>query len=111
VLAALLIGLFVKFGLSFLVRSRLHIPVLASLIANMFVAIFAFDLLLALHGAHERMLGFSAVADGVTLYVAIAFLIRTRRERIRHSPRSIWSSRANLVRPWPSNYALRFWLR
>jgi len=81
-LAGVIGGLFAQFGLSFFVRSWLHVPVAAFLVANIAAAFFAADSLLALYGAHERMLGLGTVADDVLLYFAVVLLVRTRREAV-----------------------------
>ena len=80
VLAGVMVGLFAQFGRAVFVRTPLHAPVLAFLVANIAAALVAADTLLALYGAHERMTGLGTIADGVLLYFAIAFLVRTRRE-------------------------------
>lgn len=80
VLAGVMVGLFVQFGRAVFVRTLLHIPVLAFFLANIAATLFAADSLLALYGAHDRMIGLGTIADGVLLYFAIAFLVRTRTE-------------------------------
>jgi O-antigen ligase len=79
-LAGVLVGLFISFGRSFFVRSALHVPVLAFLVANVAASIFAADSLLALHGTHVRMLGLGTIADWVLLYFAVVLLVRTRAD-------------------------------
>lgn len=82
VLAGVIAGLFLQFGRSFYVHSPLHIPVGAFLVTNIAAAFLAVDSLLALYGAHERMLGLGTVADQVLLYFAVVLVIRTRWEAI-----------------------------
>jgi tetratricopeptide (TPR) repeat protein/O-antigen ligase len=82
VLVGVLVGLFVRFGRSFLMWSPLHVPVLAFLAASIAAAVFAADTFLALYGAHARMLGLGTIADWVGLYFAVVLLVRTRREVI-----------------------------
>jgi len=79
-LAGVLLGLITRYGRTVLVWSWLHIPVLSFLAANILATIFAVDPLLALYGAHTRMIGLGTIADGVLLYFAIALLLRTHRE-------------------------------
>jgi O-antigen ligase/tetratricopeptide (TPR) repeat protein len=80
VLAGALLGLIVRYGRPVLVWSWLHVPVLAFLFANVAATVFAVDPLLALYGAHSRMIGLGTIADCVLLYFAIAVLVRTARE-------------------------------
>jgi len=80
VLAGVMVGLIAQYGRTVFVWSRLHIPVLAFLVANTAATVFAVDPLLALYGAHTRMVGLGTIADGVLLYFAIALLVRTGRE-------------------------------
>jgi O-antigen ligase/tetratricopeptide (TPR) repeat protein len=82
VLAAILAGLLVRFGREFLPWSWLHVPVLAFLVFNVAATLVAADRLLALFGAHPRMLGLGTVADWVLVYFAIAMLLRTRTDAI-----------------------------
>ncbi|MDP9223419.1 MAG: O-antigen ligase family protein, partial [Actinomycetota bacterium] len=82
VLAGVMVGLAVQYGRTVVVRSWLHIPVLAFLLANVVATVFAADSLLAFYGAHERMTGLGTIADGVLLYLGIAFLVRTPREAL-----------------------------
>lgn len=81
-LAAVLIGVFLRFGRSSIVWSWLHLPVLAFLVVNAAATIFAADRTLALFGTHARMLGLGTIASWVVLYFAIVFLVRTRGEAI-----------------------------
>jgi O-antigen ligase/tetratricopeptide (TPR) repeat protein len=81
-LAGVLAGLLIQFGRSFLVRSWLHVPVLAFLLANVAASLFAADSLLALYGTHDRRVGLATIADGVLLYFAIVHLIRNRGEAV-----------------------------
>lgn len=81
-LAGVLAALFVQFGRSMLVRSILHIPVLAFLGVSVAATFFAADPILALYGARGRMLGLATIADGVLLYFAIVLLVRTRGEAL-----------------------------
>ncbi|MDP9226808.1 MAG: O-antigen ligase family protein [Actinomycetota bacterium] len=80
VLAATMAGLFVQFGRAFVVRSWLHVPVLAFLLTSMASTLFAVNLTLALFGTHARMLGLASTVDFVVLYLAIVMLVRTRHE-------------------------------
>jgi len=80
VLAAVILGLIVRYGRTVLVWSWLHAPVLAFLAVNVAATLFAVDPLLALYGAHTRMVGLGTIADGVLFYFAIALLVRTRRD-------------------------------
>src|SRR5712691_70882 len=80
VLAGVMLGLIVRYGRSALAWSWLHIPVLAFLAVNIAATLFAVDPLLALYGAHTRMIGLGTIADGVLLYFGIALLVRTGRE-------------------------------
>jgi O-antigen ligase len=82
VLAGVIAGLLVQFGPTFLVRSWLHLPILAFFGVNIVASLFAQNSLLALYGAHERMLGLGTVADQMVLYLAVVLLIRTRREAV-----------------------------
>jgi O-antigen ligase/tetratricopeptide (TPR) repeat protein len=82
VLAAVVLGLIVRYGRIVFVWSWLHIPVLAFLVANALATLFANDTLLALYGAHTRMIGLGTVADCVLLYFAIALLARTPRDTL-----------------------------
>src|SRR5688500_13680399 len=56
-LAGAIVGLLVRFGRPFLLWSPLHLPVIAFLVANIAAALVAADPVLALYGAHQRMLG------------------------------------------------------
>jgi len=82
VLTAVMVGLIVQFGRSFLIRSPVHLPVLAFLGASVAATVVASDPILGLYGAHDRMVGLGTIADGVALYFAIVLLIRTRTEAI-----------------------------
>jgi O-antigen ligase/Flp pilus assembly protein TadD len=82
VLAGVIVGLFIRFGRSFFVWSPLHVPVLCFLVANIAAAALAVDWVLALYGAHGRMLGLGTVVDWVVLYFAVVLLVRTRAEAI-----------------------------
>src|SRR5947207_4761891 len=82
VLAAVIIGMLVQFGRLFLIRSPVHLPVLAFLGASVAATVIALDPILGLYGAHDRMVGLGTIADGVVLYFAIVLLIRTRTEAI-----------------------------
>src|SRR5204863_7308289 len=77
VLAGVVLGVFVRYGRKVFVWSWLHVPVLAFLAANIAASVFAVDPLLALYGAHTRMIGLGTIADGVLLYFAIALLVRS----------------------------------
>src|SRR4051812_34287684 len=81
-LVGVIAGLFVRFGPSFVVRSRVHYAVLAFLLVNVLATIFAPDVRLALFGNHGRMLGLGTVVDWVVLYFACVLLIRTRGEAL-----------------------------
>ena len=80
VLAGVMLGLIVRYGRTVFVWTWLHVPVVAFLVANIAATLFAVDPLLALYGAHSRMIGLGTIADGVLLYFAIACLVRTRRD-------------------------------
>jgi cytochrome c-type biogenesis protein CcmH/NrfG/O-antigen ligase len=79
-LAGVMVGLVVRFGRRFVLWSPLHVPVVAFLIANVAAAVVAADSVLALFGAHQRMLGLGTIADWVVLYFAVVLLVRTRTE-------------------------------
>jgi O-antigen ligase/Flp pilus assembly protein TadD len=81
-LAGVLAALFVQFGRGLVVRSVLHIPVLAFLLVSVAATLFAADPILALYGARGRMLGLATIADGVLLYFAIVLLVRTRADAL-----------------------------
>jgi O-antigen ligase/tetratricopeptide (TPR) repeat protein len=81
-LTGVILGLLVQYGRPFLVRSWLHVPVLAFLLANVAATLFAADSVLALYGTHDRRVGLATIADGVLLYFAIVLLVRTRREAV-----------------------------
>src|SRR5467141_4172018 len=68
VLAGVLLGLILRYGRAVFVWSWLHVPVLAFLAANVAATLFAVDPLLALFGAHTRMIGLGTIADCVLLY-------------------------------------------
>jgi tetratricopeptide (TPR) repeat protein/O-antigen ligase len=82
ILAGILAGLVLRFGWNFVVRSWLHVPVLAFLVVNATATVFAADLQLALYGVHARMLGLGTAADLVVLYFAVVMLVRKRLEVI-----------------------------
>lgn len=82
VLAGVMLGLIVRYGRAVFVWSWLHVPALAFFAANVAATLFAVDPLLALYGAHTRMIGLGTLTDGVLLYFAIALLVRTRRETL-----------------------------
>lgn len=86
-LLAVLVGLFLRFGGAFLVRSRLHVAVLAFLAVNVLATIFAVDPQLALYGAHFRMLGLGTISSWVVVYFAAALLVRTRTEAL-----AVWTA-------------------
>jgi O-antigen ligase/cytochrome c-type biogenesis protein CcmH/NrfG len=81
-LTGVMVGLLVRFGRSFFVWSPLHAPVLTFIVANIAATLFAADSVLALYGAHVRMLGLGTIADWVVLYFAVALLVRTRSDAI-----------------------------
>jgi tetratricopeptide (TPR) repeat protein/O-antigen ligase len=81
-LAGVIAALVILEGRSVLVRSWLHIPVVLFLAVNVAATIFAADQLLALYGAHGRMVGLGTIADGVLLYFAIVLLVRTKTDAI-----------------------------
>src|SRR5438309_875403 len=81
-LTGVVIGVVLLYGRSVLVQSWLHIPVVAFLAVNIAATVFAADQLLALYGAHGRMVGLATIADGVLLYFAIVLLVRTRLEAL-----------------------------
>jgi O-antigen ligase/tetratricopeptide (TPR) repeat protein len=78
--AGAMLGLFVRFGSAFFVRSLLHLPVLAFVGVGGFATVFAADKVLALYGSHARMLGFGSLLDCTVLYFAVVLLVRTRAE-------------------------------
>lgn len=80
VLIGVIAGLVIQHRRAVLVWSWLHVPVLAFLLANGAATVFAVDPLLALFGAHTRMIGLGTIADCVVLYFAITFLVRTGRD-------------------------------
>src|SRR6185503_1895599 len=82
VLAGVMLGLVVRHGRTVLVWSWMHVPVLAFLGANVAASLFAVDWLLALYGAHTRMIGLGTIADGVLLYFSIVCLVRAEREAV-----------------------------
>src|SRR6266568_6164437 len=79
-LVGVVIGLVVRFRWAVLVRSWLHVPILAFLAASVIGTLLAADPLLALFGSHDRMVGLATIADGAVLYFGIALLVRTRAE-------------------------------
>jgi O-antigen ligase/tetratricopeptide (TPR) repeat protein len=79
VLAGVVAGLMIRFGRRVFVRSWLHVPVLAFLLASSAAALLAADPVIALYGTHTRMLGLGSIFDFVVLYLAIVLLVRTRR--------------------------------
>ena len=81
-LTGVVIGVVLLYGRSVLVQSWLHIPVVLFLAVNIAATVFAADQLLALYGAHGRMVGLATIADGVLLYFAIVLLVRTRLEAL-----------------------------
>lgn len=81
-LAAVMAGLLARFGRDFVVWSWVHVPALAFLAASTLATAFAADDVLALFGTHARMLGLGTIAAWTTLYLAIALLVRTRRETV-----------------------------
>jgi O-antigen ligase len=82
VLAGVIAALAIRFRKDFLRWSSLHIPVLAFLVANIAATAFAADRLVALYGAHARMLGLGTIADWVVLYFAVFLLVRTHAEAV-----------------------------
>src|SRR5687767_4404207 len=80
VLAGVIAALVIRFRREFVTWSWIHVPVLAFLVTSVFATAFAADQLLALYGAHPRMLGLGTIADWVVLYFAAALLVRTRAE-------------------------------
>lgn len=81
-LAAILIGLLIRFGADFLVRSWVHAPVLAFLLVSSASAAFAVNPYLALFGTHARMLGMASILDFLVLYFSIVLLVRGRADAI-----------------------------
>lgn len=82
VLVAVLAGLLVMRGTSFVVRSWVHVPVLAFLGISAVATTLAVNSTLALFGTHVRMLGLTTIADGVVTYFAVVHLVRRRRDAI-----------------------------
>lgn len=81
-LAAVMVGLFLRFGSAPFVQSWLHVPVAAFAIASATATIFAVDRQLALYGTHTRMLGLMSIFDCVVLYFGVVLLIRRRAEAL-----------------------------
>jgi O-antigen ligase/tetratricopeptide (TPR) repeat protein len=81
-LAATLLGLYVRFGSAFFVRSWLHVPVLAFLITSVVSTLFAVNTYLAVFGTHARMLGLAATLDFVVLYFSVVLLVRRRSDAV-----------------------------
>ena len=81
-LAAVLIALFIRFGQAVIVRSRLHLPVLAYLAVAVLATIFAENRYLSVFGTHERMIGLATILDWAVLYFAIVCLVRSRSDAI-----------------------------
>ena len=81
-IAGVIAALIVLQGPEVLPRSWLHVPVAAFLAVNIVATIFAADQLLALYGAHGRMVGLDTIADTVLLYFAIVVLVRTRADAL-----------------------------
>lgn len=79
-LAGILVALAIRRGRQFLSYSPLHVAVLAFLGANVAATVTAADSVLALYGAHGRMLGLGTIADWVVLYFGAALLVRTRSD-------------------------------
>ena len=80
VLAGVIGGLLILYRRAVVAVSMLHIAVAAFLIVNIAATVFAADQILALYGAHGRMVGLATIADGVLLYFAIVLLVRTMAE-------------------------------
>jgi len=80
VLAGIMLGLIVRYGRPVFAWSWLHVPVAVFLLVNIAAAVFAVDPLLALYGAHTRMIGLGTIADCVLLYFAIPVLVRAPKE-------------------------------
>jgi O-antigen ligase/tetratricopeptide (TPR) repeat protein len=78
VLAATMVGLLIQFRSAFVVRSPLHVPVVAFLLVSCASTLVAADRTLALYGTHARMLGLASILDLVVFYFAIVLLVRTR---------------------------------
>jgi O-antigen ligase/tetratricopeptide (TPR) repeat protein len=79
VLVGVLLALFVARGSLFLVRSWVHVLVLAFFGVSALATVFALNPIVALFGTHVRMLGLTTVADGVVTYFAVVHLVRQRR--------------------------------
>ncbi|MDQ2913443.1 MAG: O-antigen ligase family protein, partial [Chloroflexota bacterium] len=79
-LAGLLALALLRFGLSIIPRTRLHIAVALFLAANVVAALFAENKYLALFGENERYLGLTFLADMLVLYVAVAVGIKERSD-------------------------------
>jgi O-antigen ligase/Flp pilus assembly protein TadD len=82
VLVGVLLALFMARGWSFLVRSWVHLLVLAFFGVSALATVFALNPVVALFGTHVRMLGLTTIADGVVTYFAVVHLVRGRRELI-----------------------------
>jgi tetratricopeptide (TPR) repeat protein len=79
VLAGVLLGLWLQSPVPTRASwSPLHIAVGAFFLVSIAATLLAESRYLALFGAHERMLGLSTIADNVLLFVAVAYLVRTR---------------------------------
>jgi len=79
VLVAFVAGLLILNGRAFVVRSWLHVPVLAYLGVSVLATAFSVNPTLALFGTHVRMLGLSEIVDGVVTYFAAVHLVRSRQ--------------------------------
>src|SRR6266566_782274 len=79
-LVGVIAAAFILYGRDVAALSWLHVPVAAFLLINIAATLFAADQLLALYGAHGRMVGLATIADGVLLYFAIVLLVRSRPE-------------------------------
>jgi O-antigen ligase len=80
ILLGVLLALSVQKGRSFLVRSWVHVPVLAFFAISALATALALNPTLALFGTHVRMLGLATIADGVVTYFALVHLVRERRD-------------------------------
>jgi len=83
VLAALLVWLFARYGKSVFSVSPIHVAVLGIVVAFAVATLFAVDQTLALFGASRRYVGLAQVLDNAVLFLAVATVFRTERDRAR----------------------------
>jgi len=83
VLGALLIWLFVRYGRNVISPSPVHLAVLGLVAAFAIATPFALDRTIALFGVSRRYLGLAQVLDDAVLFLAVATVFRTERDRAR----------------------------